>query len=116
LVTQVTIEKNTDGRVEKTIYNSADEVKSHNPCPKELEINEKTATLRYLDGSEENAEYSTEDDMKLTLTTIPGQKYRYETKDGNPVLTAVYHYVNNDLKAKRSEDIREQRIIYLKTK
>ena len=111
-VTQVTIEKNTDGRAEKIVNNAAKEVRSHNPCPKELEVNEKTATLRYSNGWEEPAEFTTEGD--LTLYTVLGQRFRYEIKEGSLILTVRYNYVNNDLAARRSERITENWTIILK--
>ena len=111
-VAEVTIEKNTGGKVETTVYKSADEVKSHIPCPQELEVNARTATLRYPEGIEESAEYTTEGD--LTLYTALGLRYRYEIKDGNLILTAIFNYVNNDLAARRSENITENWIIALK--
>jgi len=115
-VTQVAIEKNTGGRAENTAIQSANEVRSHIPCLQELEVNAATATLRYPDGREETAEYTIEGDQLILYIVAGIQKFQYSTKDGILTLTAMYNYVNNDLKAKRSEDIREQRIIYLKTK
>ena len=113
-VEKVSVEKNIDGKVEKTVYNSAEEVKSHVPCLQEVEVNEKTAVLRYPDGREEIAEYTTKDD--LILYTVLGQRYRYEIKGENLILTVDYSYVNNDLEAKKSENIKENWIITLKNR
>jgi len=115
-VTQVAIEKNYSGKVENTAINSVNELKSHIPCLQDLELNATTATLRYPDGREETVEYAIEGGQLILYTASETQKFQYSTIEGNLTLTAVYNYVNNDLKAKRSEDIREQRIIYLKTK
>ena len=113
-VAEVTIEQNTGGRAEKTAYKSADEVKSHITCLQKLEVMQQNAILRYPNGGEEPTEYYIEGD-ELILNTASGiQKYHYDIKDDNMTLTAIYNYVNNDLAAKRSQNITEQRVIYLK--
>ena len=111
-VEQVTIEKNTDGKVQTTVYNMAAEVQNHIPCLQELEINAQTAVLRYPDGGEEPAEYTLGSD--LTIYTVVGQLYRYSIKDENLILTVAYNYVNNDLLAKQTENITEKWVITLK--
>ena len=111
-IEKVTIEKNTDGNVKTTVYNTAAEVKSHIPCPQELEINAQSIVLRFTDEWEEIAEYSIEDVSNIYAST--GWIYRYDTKGENLILTATYNYVNNDLEAKRTESITEKWTITLK--
>ena len=113
-VAQVTIEKNTNGELETTVYNTAAEVQSHIPCPQELEINAQTIVLRYSEGWEEAAEYSLEDGRLTIYIAVGAQFYRYEIKGENLILTADYNYVNNDLRAKQSKNITEKRTISLK--
>jgi len=113
-VAQITIEKNTDGKLETTVYNTVAEVQSHIPCPQELEVNAEIAVLRYFDDWEEAAEYALEGDELIIYTASGVQKYRYSIQDGNLILIAAYNYVNNDLQAKRSENITEERTIILK--
>jgi len=113
-VEKVTIEKNTDGDVQTTVYNNATEVKSFIPCMQELEINGQSITLRYGKDWEDTAEYTLDGDQ-VTINTASGpQTYQYDdTQEGKLTLIAVYNYVNNDLQAKRSEKITEKRIITL---
>ena len=114
LVTQVTIEKNTDGKMERTVFKSADEVKSHIPCPQELEVNAKTATLRYPGSWEDTADYTLNGNQLIIYILVGTQQYQYGISNGNLLLTADYNYVNNDLIAKKSENIAEHRRIILK--
>jgi hypothetical protein len=116
VVTQITSEKNIDGKVQTTNYNSSARFISHIPCPQELEINDKGILLRHHHGFEEFAEYTLDGDQ-LTIDLPAGtQKYKCEIKDDTLTLTANYKYVNNDLVAKKSEQISEKRVITFKMK
>ena len=115
-VEKVNAEKNTDGKIEKAVYLSASEVKSHIPCVQEMVVDGQKITLRYPDGSEETADYSL-DGKTLIINIITGQRtYTCDIKSGTMTLTAVYNYVYNDLSAKRSDNITETRILTFKTK
>lgn len=113
-VMQVTIEKNIDGKIQTTVYNTAVDVQSHIPCLQELEINVQNIVLHYPNGREETTEYTFEDDQLTIYGAMEKQTYRYDIKDGNLTLTANYDYVNNNLPAKQTEYITEKRIITLK--
>ena len=114
-VTQVTVEKNTGGNIETTVYNSAAELQGFFiPCIQEMEINEQTITVRYPSGREETAVYTTEGDLLIIHIPVGADTYHYSTSGENLILTATYNYVNNNLKEKTSTPITEQRIITLK--
>ena len=113
-VEQITIEKNVDGKIQLAVYNSAETIQSHIPCPNELEINGQNIVLRYSDEREESAEYTLESDQLTILIAVGNQTYKYEIKNDTLTLTANYQYVNNDLIARKSEQISEKRVIILK--
>ena len=113
-VEKVTIEKNTDGKVETTVYDSAAAVQSHIPCLQELEVNAQTITLRYPDGWEEVAEFIIDGSQLEVMTAIATQLYQYSKSSTTLTLTATYNYVNNNLAAKTSAKITEIRTITLK--
>ena len=112
-IAQVTIEKNTDGNIQTTVYNTAADVKSYIPCPQELEINAQSVILRYPDGTEETTQYTLEDNQLTILIADAIQSCQYSIKDGNLTLTAKHNYVNN-LPTGHKERIAEQWIISLK--
>lgn len=115
-VTQVTIEKNTGGDTQTTVYNTAADVQSFIPCMQEIEINGKSITLYFPNGRKETTTYTLEGDL-LTINNITGaQVYRYSINGEDLILTATYNYVNNNLAEKKSVRITEQRIIILKNK
>lgn len=114
VVKQVSIEITTNGRAATTTHSATAKVTNHIPCPQELEISEKSVVLRYSDGCEDDAGYTLEGDQ-LTIHVVAGkQTYKCDVNDDTLTLTATYHYVNNDLKAKKSEQISEKRVIVFK--
>lgn len=113
---QITSEKNTDGKVQTIVFDSAAGVRSHIPCPQELEIQEKGIVLHYPDGWKESASYTLEGDSLTLFIPVGNQTYKCEIKEDSLTLTATYQYVNNDLSAKKSEKISEKRMIAFKKK
>ena len=112
-VQQVTIEKNTDGNTQTTVYNTAADVQSYIPCPQEWDINAKNIVQRYPDGTETTANYSVDGNKLTVLTMIARQSYQYSTSGNDLILTIVYNYVNN-LPTGKTERITENRTINLK--
>ena len=113
-VTQVTIEKNTGGNIQTTVYNTAADVQSYIPCPKEWEINEKNIVLHYLNGVEESVEYTFEGDRLIILedSMLP---YWYSINGENLILTTTTTYIYaNNLPTGQTERIEEKWTITLK--
>ena len=115
-VTQITIEKNTNGKIDTAVYNAAKEIISHIPCMQELEIKGENIVLRYSDGQEETADYTLQGDHLTIHIATGNQIYKYKNNGSTITLTAFYEYVNNDLVAKKYETISEKRIITLSIK
>ena len=113
-VAQVTIEKNTDGNIQTTVYNSVSDVKSRISCPQEWEISAQNIVLRYPDGME-NIVKNILEDNQLTVYTFDGsiQLYQCSINGGNFILTATYDYMNM-LPAGQIEKITEKWVITLK--
>ena len=92
-VVQVTVEKNTDGTVEKNEYATAAEVKSHIPCPQAWYVMHapRSFLLRYDNGNENVFRYDIEDNL-LIIYKEDGttQSYRYEVNDEDLILTTAY--------------------------
>lgn len=113
-VAQVTIEKNTDGNIQTTVYNTAADVQSYIPCPKEWEINKKNIVLHYLNGVEESVEYTFEGDRLIILedSMLP---YWYSINGENLILTTTTTYIYaNNLPTGQTERIEEKWTIILK--
>ena len=100
---RVIVEKNIDGVVEVSVYESEAEIRNHIPCPDESEINEKIRVLRYFDCMEQ-----TEGD-RLTVKRIG----LYGANDGKFTLIIVCDHVNNPASG-HTERIEEKRIITFK--
>ena len=113
VVTQVTIERNTDGDIETAVYNSVAEVQSFIPSFKELEIiNAQSVKVRY-DSWKEKAQYTIDGNQLIVLTSVAKQTYEYSMKGENLVLTAVYSYLYN-LPTGQTQQITENWTIVLK--
>ena len=113
-VTQVAIEKNTNGIIETKTYKTVEEVKSDILCMKELEINEQSIVLRYADGTEETTEYILDDSQQtiLMLRDDTILSYQYSANTGNLILHTSYTV--KELLTVRKELVSEQWIITLK--
>ena len=94
-VTQVTIEKNTDGNIQTTVYNTAAEMKSYYLCPQEWEINAQSIVLRYPSGREEISPSYTIEGNRLMMMIEGALPYQYSTSGGNLILTTTCEYINN---------------------
>ena len=113
-VEKVTIEKNTDGKVETTVYDSAAEVKnSFVPCPQEWEIiGVQNIVLHYPDGIVEPTNYTLAGNQ-LTMNAVGAiHTYQYSLSGGKLVLSITYNYRNN-LPTGKVEQIEEKRVINL---
>ena len=107
-VEQVTMEKNTDGRVERKANVKAKEVKGFLPCPQRWEIKDsKTVILHFPDQEVEPTEFTLEGD-KLTITYLGAiMQYNYVIKDDVLTLTTTHKYHWNQT-AGRTESIEEK--------
>ena len=95
-VKQVTVEKNTDGKIDTTVYNTVAEVKELMRFPQMLEVKDaKTILLHYPGVNQEvAAEYRLNGD-KLRIDEGPlGYSYLVEIKDGNLILTNIDTYIS----------------------
>ena len=91
-VAQVTIEKNTDGNLQTTVYNTAEEVQANMPCPQEWEIRAENVTLRYANAGETTVAYELKGN-KLTMATLGAiQTYEYSTSGEYLFLTTTHKY------------------------
>jgi len=92
-VEQITIEKNTDGKLETTVYNTAAEVQGYIPCPKEWEIKDaKTIVLRYADGMETIIEYSLNGN-RFTIAVLGAiLQYEYSINEEKLTLVTTHSY------------------------
>ncbi|MCL2400825.1 MAG: hypothetical protein FWC91_13910 [Defluviitaleaceae bacterium] len=113
-VTQITIERNTDGNIETVVHNSAAEVQSFIPSFNELEMDAQNIVLRY-DSWEERAQYNISGNQLIVLTSVARQIYEYSMRGENLVLTAVYNYLYN-LPTGQTQQITENWTIVLKPK
>jgi len=113
-VIQITIEKNTDGNIQTTMYNTPTEVQSHYPRLQELEINARNIVLRYFNGWEEVSPSYTVTGNYLTLTSeLYSQPIRYNLNEDILMLFATHSYVYN-LPTGQTKQITENWTINLK--
>jgi hypothetical protein len=111
-VKEVTIEKNTDGKVSTTVYNSAAEVQGFLPCPQEWEITAENITLHYVDIGKTTVDYKLKGNY-LTFGAVGAiHTYQYSTKGEYLTLTITYQYGNNHPEG-RVEEITENWTINL---
>ena len=113
-VSQVTIEKKTNGQMEKNIYATAAEVKEFVPCAQTWEIiDSKTVVLHYSDDiGEEITEYAFEDGQLRINMMGAILKYQYNINDKTLTLTSIRKYKWNQHDGSM-DDIEEKRIITL---
>ena len=99
-VKQVTVEKNTDGKIDTTVYNTAAEVESHILCVQEWKITANNILLRYPNGIEETVDNTLKDNI-LTVYAFDGIEYLYKcsVNGENLILTITLNYRNRDLEA-----------------
>ena len=92
-VSQIIIEKSTNGNIKKNTYNTAAEVKEYLPCPQTWEIKDsKTVVLHYSGGREETINYAFEDGQLVIGTMGAILKYRYSTSHDTLTLTITHKY------------------------
>ena len=107
-VEQVTMEKNTDGRVERRTNVKANEVKGLLPCPQRWEIKDsKTVVLHFSDKEVESTDFTLEGD-KLTIRYLGAiMQYNFVIKDDVLTLTTSHKYHWNQASG-RTESIEEK--------
>ncbi len=94
-IVQVTVEKNTDEKIDTTVYNTTTEVQSFILCPNEWVINEHTIVWRYFNGAEIAFEYTFgENQLTIKDGTPPMQSYQYNIQ-GEKLILTTYYRVNN---------------------
>ena len=113
-VSQIVMEKNTNGKVETKVYNKAAEMKERIPCPQAWEIKDSgIIVLRYSDNVEETTEYTIEDSV-LTINSVGiVLKYMYTLNNETLTLTVTQKYMWNQPDG-LVDDIEEKRTITLK--
>ena len=114
-VKQVTIEKNTDGNVQITAYNTAAEMQKY-PLPIEWEIKDsQTIVWYYGNGVEQMLEYSLEENDKLQIVTTTLQSYQYSINGNTMTLITTNNY-KQTLHTGHTEHINEKWTIVLQQK
>ena len=112
-VSQVVVEKKTNGKMKKNIYNVASEVQGFLPCPQAFEIKDsKTILLRYPGDMVETIEYTLEDGQLIVNSFGAILKYRYIINDDTLTLTITHKYTWNKPEGATAE-IEEMRVITL---
>ena len=89
-VEKVTIEKNTDGKMDSTVYPSVEAVKDYTTFPQVLDVKDaKTLLMRYADATEEmEADYTLEDGVLRITYNVLGFSYLYSLNADTLVLTS----------------------------
>ena len=113
-VSQVTIEKKTNGKMVKNVYNTTAEVKELIPCPQTWEIKDlNTIVLHYSDDiGEEITKYAFEDGQLRINMLGAILKYQYNINNKTLILTSTQKYKWNQPDGSM-DDIEEKRIIIL---
>ena len=113
-VEQVTMEKNTDGRIERRANVRANDAKGFLPCPQRWEIKDsKTVILHFPDKEVEPTEYIVEGD-KLTIWYLGAiMQYTFVINEDKLTLTTTYKYHWNQA-AGRISSIEEKLNLTLK--
>ena len=95
-VVKLTIEKDTDGKVETIVADSLNNVESYLPCPQTWEFRDSTkAVLRFADGREEETAYNDEGNKFTIAFSGAFQRYQYVVNDKNLTLTVTHTYMMN---------------------
>jgi len=115
-VSQIVVAKNTDGKVENAVLDSASQVNSYLPCPQVWEFKDsQTVVLHFSDGQEEATEYKIESDtLKVGFLGLM-HHFRIDVSNQNLMLTVIYKYGWNRANGQVAR-IEENRIITLKRK
>jgi len=92
-VSQVTIEKNTDGKVETTVHDTLRAGQSFIPCPQIWEFRDSVnVVLHFPDGNKEVTNYVV-DGNQITIGFLGAlQKYGYAVEDHKLTLTVTHSY------------------------
>ena len=91
-VSQVTIEKNIDGKHSREVYKDA-KVQNHIPCPQTWEIRDvKTIKLKFSDETEVTTEYVLKEDTMTIIYHGAIMKYQCIVTDNDLTLTITKKY------------------------
>ena len=112
-VTQVTVEKKTNGNLQTSVHNTAAQVTSILPCPQEWEIGTNSILLRYADGREETTQYTVDGNTFTIAATGAVQLYEYSLSGSTLTLTITQQYKYNTAVG-QVDNIEEKWIISLK--
>ena len=94
-VTQVTVEKTADGKVERATNRDA-QTQTFIPCPQIWEFKDSKSIVRhYLDGTEEISDYSLEEKQLVIHSPTALQNYQYTINGELMTLQITHNYVNN---------------------
>ena len=95
-VTQITSEKETEGKIDTTRYKSTADVKDYIRFPQTIEVKDSlTIVLSYFDTEEKStASYLLEGDSLSIIEGPLRHIYLYELKDDDLVMTMESTYVN----------------------
>ena len=96
-VKQIIAERNTTGKIDTTVYNTAAEVKEFMRFPQVLEVKDaKTILLHYPNSTENNTmEYTLEYNQLIIKGIGTWLQYQYSINGGVLILTSMYYFVNN---------------------
>ena len=114
-VKQVTVEKNTDGKIDTTVYNTAAEMQAY-PLPVEWEIKDaQTIVWHYYNGTKQALDYSLGVNNQLLIATTTLQSYQYSINGNTMTLITTNNYKQN-LHTGHTEHINEKWTIVLQQK
>ena len=92
-VTQITIEKNTEGKIEKMAYDNAGKIQSRIPCPQKWVFKDSTAAaLHFQDDREETTEFSLDGDELTIRYAGAVLKYQYVVSGEKLTLITTQNY------------------------
>jgi hypothetical protein len=92
-VENITVDNNTDGKIENKAYGRNTKIHSYLPCPQKWEIKDsKTIVLYFEEGQKETTDYELKDNQLIIRYAGAVQSYRYTVKDETLTLTITHKY------------------------
>ena len=116
-VTQVRLEKNTDGEIQRATNSTTAAMKESVRFPLKLEIKESRNILLYYDDSKEgiSAEYTLEEGQLKIMSVGIALEFRYSLSDEQLTLAFVHRYANRK-SADKVENVTENWTVTLERK